>query len=276
MSPVSRAADSDLQAIRPSGHPTLRPVTAACLAALPHGFFTREGGVSEGGFASLNCSLSSADAGARVAENRARAVAALGLPGAVLFAVKQVHGARCQVLDEGWDMAAPPEADAIATRRAGVAIGVITADCAPVLFADAEAGVVAAAHAGWRGAVAGILEATITAMETLGADRSRIRAAIGPCIRQPSYEVAADLRDAVLSRDADDARFFAHGARPGRWQFDLAGYCAARLAMAGVAAEVTPEDTLADPARFFSHRRRTLNGEGPIGHQLSAITVRAG
>ncbi|HEY4252622.1 MAG TPA: peptidoglycan editing factor PgeF [Roseomonas sp.] len=267
MTLVSRAADSDFR--------TLSPVTAASLAGLPHGFFTREGGVSEGAFASLNCSLSSADAGDRVAENRARAVAALGLPGAALYGAKQVHGARCLVLDEGWDMTAAPEADAIATRRAGIVIGVVTADCTPVLFADARAGVVGAAHAGWRGAVGGVLEATIAAMETLGADRSRIRAAVGPCIRQPSYEVAADLRDAVLARDADDARFFADGARPGRWQFDLAGYCAARLTAAGIAAEVTPGDTLAEPARFFSHRRRTLNGEGPIGHQLSAIALPA-
>jgi hypothetical protein len=252
---------------------TLRPVIAASLAGTPHGFFTREGGVSEGGYASLNCALASADDRGRVAENRARAAASLGLGALPLFGIRQVHGAVCQVLEADWPMERPPEADAIATRRPGVAIGVLTADCAPVLFADPRAGVIGAAHAGWRGAVAGVLEATVTAMETLGADRSRIRAAIGPCIRQPSYEVAADLRDAVLARDADDARFFADGARPGRWQFDLAGYCAARLAAAAVAAEILAGDTLAEPGRFFSHRRRTLAGEGPIGHQLSAVAL---
>jgi len=177
------------------------------------------------------------------------------------------------VLDAPWPDTDRPVADALVTCRPGVAIGVVTADCAPVLFADAEAGVVGAAHAGWRGAVAGVLEATIEAMLTLGARRGRIVTAVGPCIRQPSYEVAADLRDAVLARDAADARFFADGARVDRWQFDLAGYCAARLAGAGVAVEVTPHDTLALEDAFFSHRRRTLSGGGPIGHQLSAIAI---
>jgi YfiH family protein len=173
------------------------------------------------------------------------------------------------VLDAPWEV--PPEADALATRLPGVAIGVVTADCGPVLFADAEAGVVAAAHAGWRGAVAGILEATVAAMVGLGADPKRITAVVGPCIRQASYEVAADLRDEVLARHAADARFFTDGARPGRWRFDLAGYCAARLVTIGVKASIVPHDTMADEARFFSHRRRTLAGGGAIGHQISAI-----
>lgn len=159
------------------------------------------------------------------------------------------------------------------TRRAGIALGIVTADCAPVLFADAGAGVIGAAHAGWRGAVAGVLEATIDAMIALGARREAIVTAVGPCIRQPSYEVAADLRDAVLARDAADARFFAPGRREDRWQFDLAGYCAARLVAARVAVEVTPHDTLAAEQDFFSHRRNTLAGGGPIGHQLSAIAL---
>jgi YfiH family protein len=150
-----------------------------------------------------------------------------------------------------------------------VALGIVTADCAPVLFATATGDVVGAAHAGWRGALAGVLEATVAAMRDLGA--GPVQAAIGPCIGSASYEVAADLRDAVLARDPADARFFGPGQRPERWQFDLAGYCAARLAAAGVAAHVVGADTLADDARFFSHRRRTLADGGPIGHQISII-----
>ncbi|MBR0655117.1 peptidoglycan editing factor PgeF [Plastoroseomonas arctica] len=235
----------------------------------PHGFFTRQGGVSEGGYASLNCSTSGADDPSRVAENRARVAASLGVAPGALFGVRQVHGVRCAVLEAPWDT--PPEADALATRLPAVALGVVTADCGPVLFADSAAGVVAAAHAGWRGAVDGVLEATVAAMVGLGAEPGRIMAVVGPCIRQPSYEVAADLRDAVLARDADDARFFADGVRAGRWQFDLAGYCAARLAACGVNVRIVAHDTLAEEALFFSHRRRTLAGGGAIGHQISAI-----
>jgi hypothetical protein len=160
------------------------------------------------------------------------------------------------------------------TDRPGLLLGIVTGDCAPILFADARAGVVGAAHAGWRGAVAGVIEATIAAMEELGAKRRNIAAAIGPCIAQPSYEVAADLREAVLARDAADARFFADGARADRWRFDLPGYCLARLRSAGVAnALALGEDTLANEDKFFSHRRATLAGGGPIGHQLSAVAL---
>ncbi len=272
-------------------------LTAASLAGLPHGFFTRRGGVSSGGFAALNCSLSGRDDPDAVRENRRRAADALGLPGTALVGLTQVHGDAVAVLEDPWPEDARPRADAVVTRRPGLALGIVTADCAPVLFADAEAGVIGAAHAGWRGAVAGVLEATLAAMAALGA--RRITAVVGPCIRQPSYEVAADLRDAVLARapcaarsprdlaaarsprdltaarsprDAD-ARFFAPGVRPDRWQFDLAGYCAARLRGAGAIVEVTPHDTLPDEARFFSHRRNTLARGGPIGHQLSAIAL---
>jgi YfiH family protein len=157
------------------------------------------------------------------------------------------------------------------TDRPGVALGIVTADCAPVLFATEGGDIVGAAHAGWRGALAGILEATVAAMVALGAERLRIAAVIGPCIRQASYEVAADMRDAVLARDGADARFFQQG-RPERWLFDLPGYCARRLQMAGVGrVSITPGDTAAEPDRFFSHRRRTLAGGGPIGHQIAGI-----
>ena len=255
-------------------------LTTPGLAALPglsHGFFTRRGGVSEGPWAALNCSLSGHDDPAKVAENRRRAMAALGLDRPALHGLTQVHGTAVAELDEaGWAEGHGPRADAVVTRRPGLALGVITADCAPVLFAEPEAGVIGAAHAGWRGAVDGVIEATLGAMEALGACRARVVAAVGPCIGQASYEVGPDLRDAVLARDPEDAWHFAPGRREDRWQFDLAGYCAARLRAAGVAlVETAGADTLADEQAFFSHRRRTLAGGGPIGHQLSAISMAA-
>ena len=243
------------------------------LTGLKHGFFTRNGGVSTGAFASLNCSLSGKDNAAAVRENRTRAAAALGLPHQALCGLTQVHGKRVVVAEEAWSEDQRPEADGVVTRRAGLVLGIITGDCAPVLFADRKAGVIGGAHAGWRGAVLGVLEETVFAMEGLGAARRDIIAVVGPCIHQPSYEVAGDLRDAVLAHDPADARFFADGRREGRWQFDLPGYCAARLAALGVAASILAHDTLADEARFFSHRRNTLAGGGPIGHQLSAIVM---
>lgn len=234
--------------------------------AARHGFFTRRGGVSSGGYAALNCGLRSEDDPAAVAENRARAATALGAAPEALRALRQVHGPVVIEATNAWD--ALPEADAMVTRAPGLALGIVTADCAPVLFHDAEAGVIGAAHAGWRGAVGGVLEATIAAMEALGAERGRIAAIVGPCIAQASYEVRADLRDAV-----DAPRFFAPGRDAAHFQFDLAGYCAARLTTAGVANSALGLDTLADEARFFSHRRRTLAGGGPLGHQLSAIML---
>jgi len=239
--------------------------------AVPHGFFTRLGGVSAGPFASLNCSLSSADDRDAVLENRARAARAIGAAPDTLLGLTQVHGAGVVAATARWAAGQGPRADAMVTDRPDIALGIITADCAPVLFCDAAAGVIGAAHAGWRGAVAGVLEATVAAMRGLGA--RRIAAAIGPCIRQGSYEVGADLRGAVLARDVSDGRFFGLGRREARWQFDLPGYCAARLDQAGVAVVVVEGDTAADEARFFSHRRRTLRGGGPIGHQVSAIRL---
>ena len=248
-------------------------LTAGCLA-VRHGFFTHRGGVSEGPFASLNCSLSGRDDRAAVMENRARVAAALGASLPALVGLFQVHGADAVVVETPWAAGAGPHADAMVTDRPGIVLGIVTADCAPVLFADAQAGVIGAAHAGWRGAVAGILEATLAAMARLGADPARVAAVIGPCIAQPSYEVAADLRDAVLAGAAADARFFAGAARPGHWRFDLPGYCAARLRAAGTATvESLDADTCADAVRFFSHRRRTLTDGGPIGHQMSAIVL---
>ncbi len=240
-------------------------ITHSALAAR-HGFFTRRGGVSTGEYAALNCGLRSDDDAAAVAENRARAAQALGAAPEALRALRQVHGPVVVEAGAGWDTL--QEADAMVTRMRGVALGIVTADCAPVLFHDAQAGVIGAAHAGWKGAVGGVLEATIAAMEALGATRSGIRAVVGPCICQASYEVRADLRDAV-----DDPRFFAPGRDDAHFLFDLAGYCAARLEFARVQGTGLDLDTLADDARFFSHRRRTLAGGGPLGHQLSAIML---
>jgi YfiH family protein len=239
--------------------------------AVPHGFFTRQGGVSTGPFASLNCSLSGADDRDAVLENRARVARHLGALPHALLGLTQVHGIDVAVAESGWAPGAGPRADAVVTRVPGLALGIVTADCAPVLFCCAETKVIGAAHAGWRGAVAGVLEATIAAMRALGA--THIAAAVGPCIRQASYEVGPDLRDAVLEKTPHAQRFFAPGGRPDRWQFDLALYCAARLEAAQAQVCVIDADTLAEPDRFFSHRRRVLAGEGPIGHQISAITV---
>jgi YfiH family protein len=247
-----------------------RPLRAALPAR--HGFFTRHGGVSEGPFASLNCSLSGQDERAAVLENRARAARAVGAEPHHLVGLTQVHGIVAVPVDAPWAPGAGPRADAAVTRRAGIALGIVTADCAPVLFADPDAQVIGAAHAGWRGAVDGILEATIAAMVALGADPARIAAAVGPCIAQASYEVGPDLRDAVLARRPDDQRFFQDGIRPEHWQFDLSGYCADRLRAAGLGqVEEVGADTQADADRFFSHRRRTLAGGGLIGHQISVI-----
>jgi YfiH family protein len=239
---------------------------------VPHGFFTRRGGVSTGAFTSLNCSLSSPDDRAAVMENRARVARSLGADPANLLGLTQVHGTRVITATEPWAAGQGEKADAMVTDRPGLALGIVTADCAPVLFAEAGGKIVGAAHAGWRGAVAGVLEATLDAMTALGASADRITVAVGPCIAQVSYEVGPDLRDAVLAHAAADSAFFAPGQRPDRWQFDLPGYCASRLRAAGVGSVImTGADTLAEEDRFFSHRRRTLSNGGPIGHQISVI-----
>lgn len=248
------------------------PITAGL--PTPHGFFTRIGGVSTGPFASLNCSLSGADNRDNVLENRGRAADALGTPRDRLLGLTQVHGIDVATVTDPWPPGAGPRADAAVTNRPAIALAIVTADCAPVLFADAQAGVIGAAHAGWRGAVAGVLEATIDAMLALGAQRANIHAAVGPCIAQPSYEVGADLRADLLAHNPADARFLAPGRRPDHWQFDLPGYCAARLAAGGIASiACTGHDTLALESQFFSHRRRTLASGGPIGHQISVIAL---
>lgn len=250
-------------------------VTAPDLAAR-HGFFTRRGGVSSGTYASLNCSLSSGDSAENLRENRARVAAALGVAHDALLGLTQIHSADVVRVTTPWAAGQGPRADALVSALPGLALSVITADCAPVLFHDPATGIAGAAHAGWRGAVAGVLEATIAAMAALGADPARIIACVGPCIAQPSYEVGADLRDAVLAArtpgpDGWAEACFAPGHRPGHWQFDLPGYALHRLRASGVRASALGLDTLAEEERFFSHRRRTLRGEPSIGHQISAI-----
>ena len=200
--------------------------------AIRHAFFTREGGVSDGVYASLNCGFGSGDDPDKVARNRAIAADALGLAADRLLTCYQIHSATVLTVEVPWRQGEAPRADGMATARPGIALGVLAADCAPVLFADPDAGVIGAAHGGWRGALGGVMEATVATMTALGAQPSRIRAGIGPCIAQQSYEVAADLRDAVLAHDAASHRFFADGVRPERWRFDLPGYCAARLSAA--------------------------------------------
>lgn len=244
------------------------------LLASRHGFFTRRGGVSTGPFASLNCSLSGGDDPAAVGVNRGRVQASLGAE--ALLGVTQVHGAEVVTVTAPWGLGQGARADAMVTAVPGLALGVITADCTPVLLEDRRVGVVGAVHAGWRGALAGVLEATVAAMMALGARPADIVAAVGPSIRQESYEVGADLRDAVLADTSAAERFFRDGrldeSGTRRWQFDLAGYCVARLAEVAQ-VDVIAADTMADETRFFSHRRRTLARSGPIGHQISAIVL---
>ena len=250
---------------------------SALLSMLPgirHGFFTRDGGVSDGFYASLNAGLGSRDVPARVAENRARMAAALGVTPDQLVTAYQVHSPTAVVATKPWSRADAPRADAVITRVRGLAVGVTTADCGPLLLADRAAGVVGAAHAGWKGALAGVAEAAVDAMETLGAARRRIVVALGPMIRQPSYEVGPDFVARFAADDAENRRFFVPGARDGHAMFDLAGYVTARLKRAGVGRiEDLGHCTYADPARFFSYRRSTHRAEADYGRHISAIAL---
>lgn len=251
----------------------IAPLTAASLGSMRHGFFTRRGGVSGGVYSSLNCGPGSADDASAVRENRARVARALDAP-AGLVSLYQVHGRDIVVVDDGYNVDGPrPKADGLVTRRRGIALGILSADCAPVLFADVQAEVIGACHAGWRGALAGVTDATVEAMERLGAKRDRIRAAIGPAIGQESYEVSEPFRTDFLAADTGNAVFFAPGRRAGHWQFDLPGYLKQRLHRADVAGENLGLDTCADAARFFSYRRMTLAGEADYGRQVSAIVL---
>jgi YfiH family protein len=252
---------SDVEALR-----------ARALEGVPHGFLGRRGGVSTGVVAGLNTGTGSADDPALIAENRRRAVGAV-LPGARLVTVYQVHSPDAVTVIEPYDEALRPHADALVTDRPGLALGILTADCAPVLLADREAGVVGAAHAGWKGAIGGITDSTIAAMETLGARRERIAAAVGPCIARASYEVDDSFFRRFAEADPANERFFADG-RAGHHQFDLEAYVAHRLAAAGVrTVEALGQDTYSQPDRFFSFRRATHRGEPDYGRQIAIIGI---
>lgn len=246
--------------------------TAAALAGTRHGFCGRRGGVSTGIFASLNTGLGSSDSPAAVAANRRRAADAVA-PGTTLVTVHQVHSATVIVADPATPDADRPRADGIVTDRRDVVLGILAADCAPVLFADTAAGVVGAVHAGWKGALYGILPATIAAMEALGARRDRFAAAIGPCIAQASYEVTDAYLAPFVAVDPAFARFFAPG-RPGHWRFDLEAFVAARLAAEGL-AQIEPlgRDTYANANDYFSYRRATHAAEPDYGRNLSLIAL---
>lgn len=251
---------------------TLEILTSPLLAPFRHGFFTRKGGASSGIFEGLNCGTGSSDQAAAVMINRGRVAQAMEVAPDALVTVRQVHSADVQIVD------AVPEgerakADAMVTREPGIALGILTADCQPVLFADAGAGVVGAAHAGWRGALDGVLEATLDAMETLGAQRADIRAVIGPTISQAAYEVGPEFLDDFLAEDPENSRFFAGGSGD-RMQFDLPSYGLHRLREAGIgAAEWIGHCTYADPARFYSYRRTTHRAEADYGRLISVIRL---
>ena len=250
---------------------------AQSLSRLPgirHGFFTRSGGVSDGVYESLNGGVGSEDAPAKVAENRARMAASLGVAPDRFLTAYQIHSPTVVVAETPWPSGDRPRADAIVTRTPGLAIGISTADCGPVLLADAQARVIGAAHAGWRGALTGVIEATVAAMEKLGASRARIVAAAGPMIRQPNYEVGQDLIDRFVAVEPNTVRFFKPAKRPGHALFDLPGYVASRLRRAEVAAiEDLGLCTYADAAQFYSYRRATHLAEPDYGRHINAIAL---
>lgn len=263
-----------------SAMPPVLTLPAFAAAGIPHGFLTRQGGVSTGLYDSLNCGPGSDDDPAHVAQNRRRAMTAIGMPDASLQSLHQVHGNTVAVVDRvppGAEEILPrPRADAAVTASAGVVLGILTADCVPILFADPKAGVVGAAHAGWRGALAGVAEATLAAMEVLGAARKRVIAVTGPAIGPESYEVGPDFPTPFLDRDAEAAQFFRPGARSGpagrHWMFDLPGYTRWRMAAAGIGQTASLSfDTLADERRFFSYRRGSLRGAADYGRQIALI-----
>jgi YfiH family protein len=249
------------------------PVLSA-LAGIRHAFFTRDGGVSRGIYASLNAGVGSQDDPKHVAENRARMAAVLGVMPDRLLTTYQIHSPDVVVAEKPWAVAERPKADALVTAVPGLALGVGTADCCPILFADPQARVIGAAHAGWRGAFTGVVEATIEAMERCGAARERIVAAIGPTIRQANYEVGPEFVTRFRRADEANERFFVPSGKPGHARFDLTGYVAARLTRAGIRTIDDGGDcTYAAPDRFFSYRRSVHRGEPDYGRHVNAIAL---
>jgi YfiH family protein len=252
---------------------TIASPQLSAIPGLRHAFFSRDGGVSDGIYAGLNGGLGSSDEPARVAENRRRMAAALGVAPERFLTAYQIHSPDVAVATEPWDAASRPKVDAIVTRVPGLAIGVTAADCGPVLLADPTARVIGAAHAGWKGALTGVLESTLEAMEQLGAARGNIVAAIGPLIRQPSYEVGAEFVDRFVTANADYARYFVASSRAGHAMFDLGGFIGMRLEKAGVR---TIDDTGLDTypgERFFSYRRSVHRNEADYGRHVHAIAL---
>ncbi len=252
---------------------SIEPLTHPLLAGAAHGFLGRRGGVSTGDLAGLNVSYSDDDP-ALTSENRRRAVEAV-LPGGTLQTCYQIHSPDVVTVTDPWPDADRPKADALVTDRPGVILGVLTADCAPVLFHDTTAGIVAAAHAGWKGAFTGVCEATLTAMEALGAHRANIAAVVGPCIAQKSYEVDTAFEARFLEQSPENQRFFRAGSAGHAW-FDLEGYVASRLRDAGTGkVGMLGQDTYTQQARFYSYRRATHRGEGDYGREISLIGMPA-
>ena len=244
------------------------------LPGIRHAFFDRTGGVSTGLYTSLNCGFGSGDETDRVAENRARALAQLDVESSGLVTAYQVHSNRVAVADSLWPREAAPKVDAMATRTAGLALGILTADCVPVLLADAKAGVIGAAHAGWRGALDGVLDAVVMAMIDLGATAEHIVAGVGPAIGQRSYEVGPEFPQPFLTQTEANQDFFCPADRAGHFMFDIKGYVARRLSAAGIkSVQVLPCDTCAEDARFFSYRRSCQRGEPDYGRGLSVICL---
>jgi YfiH family protein len=242
------------------------------LDGIRHGFMTRHGGVSEGIYASLNCGFGSNDQPDKVRENRTRALKLAGLPENSLFTAYQIHSPDVLVVDAPWPGDDRPRVDAMVTKQLGITLGVLSADCVQVLFADPDAGIIGAAHAGWRGAVTGVLQATVKAMVDLGAKVERIRAAIGPCIGAASYEVGPEFPAPFLAQDPAHAKFFRAGVRDGHQMFDIEGYvtaCLKQLKLAEV--EAAHRDTCGERETFFSYRRSTLRGEPDYGRHVSVI-----
>lgn len=253
--------------------PSIKAPTLKNENGIRHAFFTREGGVSGGLYQSLNCGFGSDDKRSDVAENRDRVCESFDVPATALITGYQVHGTAVATVDIPWSPEDAPKVDGLVTREPGIVLGILTADCAPVLFADDHAGVIGACHAGWRGALDGIIDATVTAMEALGAKRSRIRASIGPCIAQESYQVGPEFRDQFLAADNTNDRYF-RSDDEGRYRFDLPGFVQGRLDHSAVAdAGWVGLDTCAEDQRFFSYRRSTHKGEADFGRGLSAIAL---
>jgi polyphenol oxidase len=249
-------------------------ITLDLLGTVRHGFFTRRGGISKGLFGSLNCGFGSGDTAENVSRNRAIALDRLGLPADRLVTCRQIHSAAIVTVDEPWRREDAPSADGMVARARGVALGILAADCAPVLFHDPVARVIGAAHAGWRGALGGVVEATVARMAALGAEPRHIHAGIGPCIGPSSYEVGPEFPRLFLAEDPAAAAYFAPAQRAGHFLFDLAGYVAHRLGQAGVElVQRTAHDTAAEEERFFSYRRACLRGETAYGRGLSAIVL---